>query len=344
MSENVRLSKMTSTSGCAAKLGPDFLMKALEKLPRQSHEKLLVGFDTNDDAAVYQLSDDIAIIETLDFFTPMVDDPYTFGLIAAANALSDVYAMGGIPLLALNIVGFPSKLSIDILEDILKGGNDKVREAGAIIAGGHSIDDIEPKYGLAVTGTVHPKKILTNKGVLPGDVLLLTKPLGTGIINTAFKAEMIEDNYHKAAVQSMMTLNKAAAETARGFDIHACTDVTGFGLAGHAYEMASASKVDIHILISSLIYFDGVLECARMGLVPGGTYRNRNYLNTRYKSERIDEALLDLIFDPQTSGGLLFSVDEVQAPRLLHQLTEQGIHAFICGYATASNNSLIIVE
>ena len=236
-----------------------------------------MGIETSDDAAIYKVTDDIALIQTVDFFTPVVDDPYTFGQIAAANSLSDVYAMGGEPKIALNIVGFPNCLDPSVLGEILAGGADKVKEAGAVLVGGHSVQDEEPKYGLCVTGFVHPKKIFKNYGCQPGDVLILTKQIGSGIINTAVKAEMASEHEVCEAVRVMSSLNKKAKEAAEGFSIHACTDVTGFGLLGHCVEMAQASGVSFHLSVQDIAFLDGAAEYAKMGLVPAGAYRNREY-------------------------------------------------------------------
>lgn len=291
-----------------------------------------MGLDTADDAAVYQISNDHAVIQTVDFFPPMVDDPYIFGQIAAANALSDVYAMGGKPVLALNIVCFPNCLPIGALEEILRGGVDKVTEAGAIIAGGHSVDDDEPKYGLAVTGIVHPQRILTNAGARVGDRLILTKPLGTGIINTAIKGSLAGATEQRAATTCMATLNAGAARIMANYDIHACTDITGFGLLGHAAEMARASKVTIEISAQACPLLPGVVDLAKMGMIPAGAYNNRQYVgNSVVFSPDVPRELQDIMFDPQTSGGLLISVAEADAEPMLRELKESGIVSGIIG-------------
>lgn len=299
-------------------------------------KSLLVGIETSDDAAVYKLNDETALIQTLDFFTPVVDDPYTFGAIAAANSLSDIYAMGGKPIVALNIVCFPSCLSIDILGEIMRGGADKVLEAGAVVVGGHSVDDNEPKYGLSVTGVVHPDKIFRNYGSKPGDAIILTKPLGTGIINTAIKAEMASESAYNSAVGSMSELNKYAAEIVLKHTITACTDITGFGLMGHGYEMASASDVTFKIYSESIPYIAEAKEYASMGLVPAGSYKNRKYIEGKYDIKGIPGWMEDILFDPQTSGGLLItcSKDEAMAivsegcnlkfkPQIIGEVTEK---------------------
>jgi selenide, water dikinase len=316
----------------------------LSHLPKVVNPNLIVGLDTSDDAAVYKLNDEMAIIETLDFFTPVVDDPYMFGQIAAANSLSDVYAMGGKPILALNIVCFPTCYDMNILGEILRGGADKVIEAGAVTVGGHSIDDKEPKYGLSVTGLVHPDKVLANKGAKAGDVLLLTKPIGSGVINTAVKGEIAEKQHIDSVVKTMSTLNKYASEIAVKYSINACTDITGFGLAGHAFEMAEGSNVSIHIVSGKVSYLDGAIEYAKMGLVPEGTYRNKKYLAGKYSSSIQEEHIVDLIFDPQTSGGLMYALPKEDGNRLLEELANAGIDASIVGYVTDLEGNFIYIE
>lgn len=286
-------------------------------LPKFESDHLLVGLDTSDDAAVYKINDDQAIIQTLDFFTPIVDDPYMFGQIAAANSLSDVYAMGGTPTLALNIVTFPDCLDPEILKAILKGGADKVKEAGAILVGGHTVSDDEPKYGLSVTGMVHPDKVLANATAKPGDVLILTKPIGTGVLNTAIKAEMLSSNQVEEVTRIMATLNKTAATPFDSVTVHACTDITGFGLAGHAYEMAKGSDVTIKLNWDSIPLIDQAIEFANMGLVPAGTYNNINYMKSDVMIHREETFVIDLLFDPQTSGGLLVSLPKEDAETLM---------------------------
>lgn len=267
-----------------------------------------MGIETSDDAAIYKITDDIALIQTVDFFTPIVDDPYTFGQIAAANSLSDVYAMGGEPKIALNIVGFPSCLDPGILGDILAGGADKVKEAGAVLVGGHSVQDDEPKYGLCVSGFVHPDKIFKNYGCKPGDVLILTKQIGTGIINTAIKAEMASAHAIKDAIKVMASLNKKAKEVISNYPVNACTDITGFGLLGHCVEMAEASQVTFELSVDSIAYLEDAIDYAKMGLVPAGAYKNRSYSQDKIDFQHVQEHFVDLLYDPQTSGGLLLSV------------------------------------
>lgn len=299
----------------------------LRHLPQSADPRLLVGSATADDAGVYLLDDATALIQTVDFFTPVVDDPYSFGQIAAANALSDVYAMGGRPLTALNIVAFPiCELEQDILPAILRGGYDKVAEAGAVIVGGHTIDDPEPKYGLSVTGIAHPDKIWTNAGALPGDALILTKPLGTGILVTAARADLFPAGA-AAARESMAALNKTAAEAADAFPIHACTDITGFGLLGHLGEMTKASGVRAEIAAAALPLLPDAAEAAAMGLIPAGAYANRDYLTDVTFTAGVPEYLRDICFDPQTSGGLLFALPAAAAEDFLAALRQAGLGA-----------------
>ena len=281
----------------------------MSKLPKFDFDpNVLVGLDTSDDAAVYALTEDLAMIQTGDFFTPIVDDPYMFGQVAAANALSDVYAMGGIPKLALNIVGFPNCLSPDVLSEIMKGGADKVKEAGAILIGGHSIQNDEPFYGLCVSGLVHPAKVQKNYGAKPGDVLILTKQIGTGIINTAAKVSLAAERAVKEATTVMMSLNRKPKEVMDHFTVHACTDITGFGLLGHSLEMAEASKVSFHLHKQAIPFIQESLDYAEMGLVPAGAHENRKFQEEKVSFLGIDTAFQDILFDPQSSGGLLYSI------------------------------------
>jgi selenide, water dikinase len=276
---------------------------------------------------VYKLTDEIAIIQTVDFFTPIVDDPREFGEIAATNSLSDVYAMGGRPICAMNIVCFPaSQMPLSVLREILQGGLAKLREAGVALAGGHSVEDPELKFGLSVTGIVHPARVLTNQGARPGDRLILTKPLGTGIIATAVKAELASEAAMAASSASMRTLNRAAAEVIDGFTIHACTDVTGFGLIGHAAEMIAGTGVGITIEATSLPLLPGALAYAEMGLLPAGLHRNREYRESITGiAGTVPLPLQDILFDPQTSGGLLIALPGPEAPRLLERLRDAGV-------------------
>ena len=312
------------------------------ELPVQKHSNLLVGYETGDDAGVYKITEDIALIQTLDFFTPIVDDPYYFGQIAAANALSDVYAMGGRPLTAMNIVCFPSKeMSKNILKKILHGGLKKIQEAGAILVGGHSVDDPEIKYGLSVTGIIHPKRVLTNAGARVGDILILTKPIGTGVIATAIKANLASDEVVKKLVEVASTLNAKAAEIMQNFSIHACTDVTGFGLAGHLLEMARASKKEIEIWAESVPIIPQALEYASMGLIPAGSYANKHFCENLVEiNKNIPIAKIDLLFDAQTSGGLIIALPERQANECLHTLRDEGVnYATIIGQVIKENPS-----
>jgi selenide,water dikinase len=295
------------------------------------NENLIVGIETSDDAAVYKLSDELAAIQTLDFFTPVVDDPYTFGQIAAANSLSDVYAMGGKPTVALNIVCFPTCLSIDVLGEILKGGADKVLEAGAVVIGGHTVEDSEPKYGLSVMGLVHPDKVLRNYGSKVGDAVLITKPLGLGIINTAIKGDVASEEAYNKAVKVMSTLNKYAGEIIVKYNITACTDITGFGIMGHVYEMASASKVTLKLYSDKIPYIEEAKEYAEMGLVPAGSYSNRNYIEGKYELKNIPEWMKDILFDPQTSGGLLITCSKEESEKIMKELSSLEMPSAIIG-------------
>jgi len=300
-----------------------------------------------DDAGVYKLTDDLAIIQTVDFFTPIVDDPYTFGQITAANALSDVYAMGGKPLTAMNLVCFPIKsLDISVLKDILRGGLDKMREAGVALVGGHSIDDKELKYGLSVTGTVHPERLVTNSGAKAGDKLILTKPLGTGIIGTALKAGIAGKETVEKFTKSMITLNNKASELMQEVGVHACTDITGFGLLCHACQMAENSEVGIKIYHASIPYFPEIIEFAQQGLCPGGLYRNREFYSGKIEfAAGVSEDIQQILHDAQTSGGLLISLAPGAAQLLLDRLHEAGVQdAAIVGEVVGSPMSKVLVE
>lgn len=292
-----------------------------------TNENVLVGLERADDAGVYRVSDDLALIQTVDFFTPIVDDPYWFGQIAAANALSDVYAMGGTPKTAMNLVGFPIKtMDIDVLRKIIQGGLDKLTEAGTVLVGGHSIEDKELKYGLSVTGFVHPMRVLTKKNLQAGDQLILTKPLGTGIINTAIKGGLATNELIGTVTRLMATLNRDAAEVMMEFPVHACTDVTGFGLLGHMAEMVIGSGLGIFIQANSVPVLKEALEYAAMGMIPGGMYKNRKFREHIVDiSPSVDNLFQDVFFDPQTSGGLLICVAADSAKELLDRLNEKGI-------------------
>jgi len=302
---------------------------------------------TLDDAGVYRLTDDLAIIQTIDFFTPIVDDPYTYGQIAVANALSDVYAMGGKPLTAMNIVCFPTEsLDISVLKEILRGGVDKLREAGVVLVGGHSIDDTELKYGLSVTGTVHPQRLVTNSGARPGDNIILTKPLGTGIINTALKAGVAPEETVAKVTRCMATLNDKASELMQEVGVHACTDVTGFGLIGHSVQLAQNSQVGLNINIASIPFFPEASEFAKWGVCPGGLGRNREFYSTAVSiSDEVPTHMQDVLFDPQTSGGLLICLAPDKAELLLGQLRATGIEdTAIIGKVVSKPKGMVTVN
>lgn len=309
-----RLTANTKAGGCASKLAPGLLDKILRAIPRSDDPHVLVGFDHNDDAGVYQLTPELAIVQTVDFFTPMVDDPYTFGAIAAANALSDIYAMGGRPISALSVLLCPANGDMDVVSQILRGGADKMREASASILGGHSVNDEEIKFGYAVTGVIHPNRVKANAHAQPGDVLLFTKRLGTGVITTALKRGIAKPEYVAEAINSMLELNRAACEAMLRFEVHGCTDVTGFGLIAHAREMALASDATLEIDTHAIRLLPGALECAAQGAIPGGLTNNRNFAESCV--EYVNDARADitqLLYDPQTSGGLLLSMPESDA-------------------------------
>jgi selenide,water dikinase len=308
-----------------------------------AYPDLLVGLDAPDDAAVYRVAPDRAIISTVDFFPPVVDDPYTFGAVAAANALSDIYAMGGEPLFAVNLVAYPDGLGLDILTEILRGGAEKVREAGAVVAGGHTVTDREPKYGLAVTGTVHPDRIVPKGGAQDGDILILTKALGTGTITTALKQGRASETHVAAAVAAMMHLNRAASACARLARVHAMTDITGFGLLGHAHEMAHLAGADFSMRPAALRWIDGARDYAAAGIFPGGMARNRDFY-----SQWVDLGValpptdLDLLYDPQTSGGLLMAVHPDDATSLMADLAAHGEQAALVGTVHSGTGRLIL--
>lgn len=306
-----------------------------------------MGNSTADDAAVYRISDTRAIVQTVDFFTPIVDEPYWYGAIAAANSLSDVYAMGGRPAFALNVVGFPRRstdLPLSFLKEILRGGAEKAQEAGIHIVGGHSIDDNEPKYGLCVTGFVHPDRIWRNVGGRPGDKLVLTKPIGTGIVTTALRAGEASDQWVQSAVQSMARLNNTAAERASAVDVHACTDITGFGLLGHLREMLGQGDIGAHLKLSSIPILEGARELAIQGFVPGGTKRNEEFLDGRVRYDsRLSDAERFLLCDPQTSGGLLLAVPAAQCAALITSLESAKVTAAVIGELSDDATGQIIV-
>ena len=345
METEVKLTKLASCAGCGAKMGAGTLAKMLEGFKTHSDPRLIVGYDKSDDASVYVLDENTALIQTTDFFPPIVDDPYLYGKIAATNALSDVYAMGGEPKLALNILCAAEGMAEETIREILRGGYDAAYEAGAIITGGHTIRGAEPIYGLAVSGFVHPEKVLTNSSARPGDVLILTKPLGVGIITTGAKADMVEKEVLDRIYAQMATLNKAARDIMVGFQVHSCTDVTGFALMGHSYEMAQGSGCTIHIQVDKVPYHPEALELASMGLVPAGAYRNREYASAGVAVRgNISRAMEDILYDPQTSGGLLFALPEQEAELCLARLKQVIPNAAIIGYVTEKEDFDIILE
>ena len=319
----------------------------LGKLPRQYDPNVLVGFDKADDAGVYKISDDQAVVQTVDFFTPVVDDPFTFGQIAATNSLSDVYAMGGRPISALALVCFPEKADLAILEQILAGGLSQMMEARCAVIGGHSVRDPEIKFGYAVTGLIHPDRILTNAAAKPGDVLILTKPLGTGVISTAIKRGEAHPVWINAATKAMTTLNKRPVEviTANGFRVHSCTDITGFGLIGHAREMAIGSGTSLRIRWANVPLLEGAVDCVRAGHIPGGLKANREFAEcaVAYTGD-VPEAIRTILFDPQTAGGLLLSVQREDAPALLKELEAAAVSAVEIGEVMPAGHPLLQVE
>lgn len=330
--------------GCTAKLGPGMLNRVLECLPKgEKDENLLIGYDSHDDAAVYKVNDEQAIVQTLDFFPPMVDDPYIFGQIAATNALGDIYAMGGRVLTALNIVCFPEKMDLNILGQIMMGGAEKVQEAGGSLAGGHSIVDESVKYGLSVTGIIHPDKILANNGCREGDVLILTKKLGVGLICTANRVQEASAKDMKEAIASMTTLNKYAAEVLHSHTVHACTDVTGFGFLGHLHEMLDGRWSAV-IESGEIPYMEGAYHAAEEFYLTAAAQRNRNHVQEFVSFEKIPFAMEEILFDPQTSGGLLAAVDAGEAEQIVKELQTLGLPAKIVGRVTETAKKEIIVR
>ncbi|GMB00473.1 selenide, water dikinase SelD [Pelosinus sp. IPA-1] len=329
--------------GCTAKLGPGMLSSVLQKLPKGADPNLLVGFDSSDDAAVYQLTDDVAVVQTLDFFPPMVDDPYTFGQIAATNALSDIYAMGGQVKTALNIVCFPEKMDLNILGEIMRGGNEKVQEAGGILVGGHSIADSDVKYGLSVMGTIHPDKIYKNNACQEGDYLLLTKPLGVGIVCTAQRVGESSKEAMDLAIRSMTTLNKYAAEIIGKYRVHACTDVTGFSFLGHLQEMlGDGFGAEIDSL--QIPYIPEAVHYANEFFLTAAAQRNRNHVGDRVDFRKVPFAMEEILFDPQTSGGLLISLPLEDAELVLHEIKSLGLPCGLVGTVTKKDDKRIIVR
>jgi len=340
MDNKVRLTQMVTSAGCAAKIFPFILSDALKGVQWPSNENVLVGFEGKDDAGVYKIKDELALIHTTDFFTPVVDDPYTYGQIAATNALSDVYAMGGVPINALNILAFPQKEDISIIKDILSGGADKVKEADCVIIGGHSVDVTNILYGLAVTGTIHPKNIKGNDGAKQGDVLILTKGLGTGVLNNMVKFSELDGSIYNGLIGSMTRLNKNASECMVRANANACTDITGFGFAGHSMQLAKASEVNLIIDANKLPVLEGAINAVENNFLTRGDKSNREYTKDFYSAKgEINKMLEHLIFDPQTSGGLLISVPEKNHDDLLNDLRNGGDEkACVIGYVDVLND------
>ena len=320
MENEVKLTKLANCAGCGAKVGAGVLAQLLGNMKVRTDPNLLVGFDKSDDASVYQISDELALVQTVDFFPPIADDPYTFGAIAATNAFSDVYAMGGEPKLALNIMAVPEKMPKEVVHEILRGGYDKAYEAGVIISGGHTIRGAEPLYGLAVTGFAHPQRILKNAAAQPGDVLILTKPLGVGVLTSGMKVDMVSPETCAFANKMMTTLNKSARDVMVNYRVHACTDVTGFGPLGHLLEMAQGSDVEIHLDVAGVDFIPEAAELARMGVLPAGMYRNRSFAEPSVEPGATPLWQQDLLYDPQTAGGLAIAVDPADADELLREL------------------------
>lgn len=329
--------------GCTAKLGPGALNSVLQKLPKSSDPNLLIGFESSDDAAVYKLTDELAIVQTLDFFPPMVDDPYIFGQIAAANALSDIYAMGADFKTALNIVCFPEAMDLNVLGQILLGGSEKVREAGGVLVGGHSIADKDVKYGLSVMGTIHPDKVFANNACRLGDALILTKPLGVGIVCTAARLKAASDTALAEAIRSMTTLNKYASEIARKYRTHACTDVTGFGLLVHLCEMLG-DKYSANIQKDSVPFIPESAAYADEFYITAAGQRNRNCVESKVETSSCSFAMQEILYDPQTSGGLLISIDPLDAASALNELKALGLACGIVGKVTEKLEKSIYVK
>ena len=322
------------------------LDSVLGKLARQHDPNVLVGFDTADDAGVYQITPELALVQTVDFFTPIVDDPYTFGQIAATNSLSDVYAMGGRPMTAMTLVCFPEDGEVKILEEMLAGGLSKMIEAGCTVVGGHSIRDPEIKLGYSITGMVHPKRVLANSGARPGDRLIFTKAIGTGVISTAIKRGKADEAWIRGAVKAMTTLNKTAAEVVinGNFEVHAMTDVTGFGLIGHLREVAKGSGVGVRLFASKVPLLEGARECVQRGYIPGGLKANREFAECAVEyADDVPEDLRTLLYDPQTAGGLLISIAEKDAERLVAALREAGVEGASIGTVGERSGALIQV-
>lgn len=345
METEVKMTKLAKCAGCGAKVGAGTLAKMLDGFKAHYDPRLIVGYDKSDDASVYYLDENTALVQTTDFFPPIVDDPYLYGQIAATNAISDIYAMGGEPKLALNVMCVSDQMDKHAVQEVLRGGYDKAYEAGLIITGGHTINGAEPIYGLAVSGFVHPKKVLTNSGAKPGDVLILTKPLGVGILTTSAKADMVEADVMERIYRQMATLNKTARDIMVKYDVHSCTDVTGFSLMGHGYEMAQGSGVTLHIQSDKVPYHPEAYELAEMGFIPAGAYRNREFAEAGVKNVAgIPRALQDIFFDPQTSGGLLFAVGAEDAQRCFAEIQAAIPNAAIIGHVTEELDASIYLE
>ncbi len=341
----IKLTKLASCAGCGAKVGAGTLAQMLDGFVTHQDPRLLVGYDKSDDASVYQLDEETALVQTTDFFPPIVDDPFLYGQIAAANAISDVYAMGGEPKLALNILCIPEHMEAHTVQEILRGGYQKAYEAGVIISGGHTINGAEPIYGLAVSGFVHPQRILKNCGAMPGDALILTKPLGIGILTTSDKADLVEPAVMERIYRQMATLNKTARDIMLQYDVHSCTDVTGFALLGHSYEMAQGSDCTIHIQTQCVPYHQEAYPLAEMGFIPAGAYRNRAYAEAGVSVRAdISLAMQDILYDPQTSGGLLIAMPQKDADECLKRLHESIPQAAVIGYVTKRQDAWIILE
>lgn len=345
METTVKLTKLAQCAGCGAKVGAGTLAKMLEGFKTHQDPRLIVGYDKSDDASVYVLDDHTALVQTTDFFPPIVDDPYLYGQIAAANALSDVYAMGGEPKLALNILCLAKDMDEHSVQEILRGGYDKAYEAGAIITGGHTIQGAEPIYGLAVSGFVHPQHVLTNSGARPGDMLILTKPLGIGILTTAAKADLITQEVLDRIYQQMATLNKTARDIMVKYPAHCCTDVTGFALLGHCCEMAQGSECSIHLRVNDIPFHPEAYEMAEMGFIPAGAYRNRAFAEEHVcVAHGISRAMQDICYDPQTSGGLLMAIPQKHAEACLAELQSALPCAAMIGYVTKKSDAAIYLE
>lgn len=345
METDVKLTKLASCAGCGAKVGAGTLAGLLQDFKTHTDPRLIVGFDKSDDASVYVINKDTALIQTVDFFPPIVDDPYMFGQIAAANAISDIYAMGGEPRLALNLLCVTEKMEKDWVQEILRGGYDKAYEAGVIISGGHTIQGNDPLYGLSVTGFARPEQIRKNAGAKPGDVLILTKPLGVGILTTAAKADLVDVNVMEKLYRQMAQLNKEACRIMQQYAVHSCTDVTGFGLLGHSLEMAQGSGCTLHLEVKKIPWHSEAIEFAQMGFVPAGAYRNRSFAEKQVAIRgNVSREIQDILYDPQTSGGLLIAVDEKDSETLLKELQAAIPCAKIVGYTGVPEEKALILE